>query len=58
MNIGNNARVIKEIKYGYNNIIQVDEIVKVIHIYDNNMILIETSNKIRIKILKDKVKEI
>lgn len=58
MNIGNNVEVIKEIKFGYDNIIQIGNIVKIKHIYDKKFILIETSNRIRVRILKDKVKEI
>lgn len=56
--LNNKVEVIKDIKYSYSNVIKVGEIVKVIHIYDNDMILIETSNGIRVKILKDKVQAI
>jgi hypothetical protein len=52
------VEVIKDINYSYSNIIKVGEIVEVIHIYNDDMILIETSNGIRVKILKDKVQAI
>ena len=55
MDIDNNVKVIQEIKYGYDNIIQVGEIVGIIYIYDENFILIETSNEVRVRILKQKV---
>lgn len=55
MDIDNNVKVIQEIKYGYDNIIQVGEIVEIIYIYDENFILIETSNEVRVRILKQKV---
>lgn len=55
LNINSEVKVIKDINYSYNNVIKTGEIVKVIHIYDNDVILIQTYNKIRIKILKEKV---
>jgi len=55
VDIDNNVKVIQEIKYGYDNIIQVGEIVEIIYIYDENFILIETSNEVRVRILKQKV---
>lgn len=52
------VKVIKDINYSYSNIIKTGEIVEVIHIYDDSMILIETSDRIRVKILKDKIQAI
>ena len=47
-------KVIKEIKYGYDNILNVGEIVELIKEYDYYY-LVKTSANIKINIMKDKV---
>ena len=47
-------KVIKEIKYDYDKIVDVGEIVELIKEYDYYY-LVKTSNNIKINIMKDKV---
>lgn len=52
----NKAEVVKEIRYGYNGIINISDIVQIIHIENDNIVLIETEDNIRIRVSKDKLK--
>lgn len=54
--MNNRAKVIKEIKYGYDNVINIGEIVYIIHIENEDIVLIETKNNKRIRVNKDKLK--
>lgn len=56
--MNNRAKVIKEIKYGYDNVISIGDIVYIIHIENEDIVLIETEDNIRIRVSKDKLKMI
>lgn len=56
--MNNRAKVIKEIKYSYNNVINIGDIVYIIHIEDEDIVLMETEDNIRIRVSKDKLKMI
>ena len=47
-------KIIKEVKYGYDNILNVGEIVELLKEYDNYY-LIKTEDNIKMNIMKDKV---
>ena len=46
-------KIIKEVKYGYDNILNVEEIVELLKEYDNYY-LIKTEDNIKMNIMKDK----
>lgn len=54
--MNNRAKVIKEIKYGYDNVISIGDIVYIIRIESEYIALIETQNNKRIRVSKDKLK--
>lgn len=56
--MNNKAEVVKEIRYGYDGIINISDIVQIIHVENDNIVLIETEDNMRIRVCKDKLKSI